>query len=58
MVSPYVLGKTVVMCNDLDTGNTLLIKQYSYRVNPLKLMHMENEIECILKNGIIGPTRK
>ena len=58
MVSPYVLGKTVLMYNDVDTVNTLLIKQYSYRVNPLKLMHMENEIEGMLKNGIIRPTQK
>ena len=37
---PSVPGKTVIAFHEVDTGNALPIKQHSYGVNPVKLMHM------------------
>ena len=50
---PDVPQKTVITFHDVDTGNALPIKQRPYRVNPLKLMHMRNEVDYMLRNGII-----
>ena len=54
---PDVPGKTVIAFHDVDTGNALPIKQHPYRVNPVKLMHMRNDIDCMLQNGIIEPSK-
>ena len=44
---PDVLGKTVIAFHDVNTGKALPIKQHLYRVNPVKLMHMRNEVDYI-----------
>ena len=44
---PDVPGKTVIVFHDVDTGNALPIKQHPYRVNPVKLMHMRNEVDYV-----------
>ena len=49
--------KTVIAFHDVDTGNALPIKQHPYRVNPVKLMHMRNEVDYMLQNGIIEPSK-
>ena len=54
---PDVPGKTTLTSLDVDTGNVLPIKQHPYRVNPVKLMHMRNEVEYMLQNGLIEPSQ-
>jgi len=49
----YVPGKTTVV---VDVGDTPPIKQHPYRVNPVKLK-IRNEIDYMLKNGIIEPSQ-
>ena len=47
---PDVPGKTIVAVHDIDVGNAPPIKQHPYRVNPVKLRLMRNEVEYMLKN--------
>ena len=54
---PDVPGKTTVAVHDIDVGNVPPIKQHPYRVNPVKLRLMRNEVEYMLKNGIIEPSK-
>ena len=54
---PDVPGKTTVAVHDIDVGNAPPIKQHPYRVNPVKLRLMQNEVEYMLKNGIIEPSK-
>ena len=54
---PDVPGKTVTAFHDVDTRNALPNKQHPYRVNPVKLMHMRNEVDYMLQNGIIEPSK-
>ncbi|XP_065894244.1 uncharacterized protein [Dysidea avara] len=54
---PDVPGKTTVTVHDVDVGETSPIKQHPYRVNPVKLKLMRNEIEYMLRNGIIEPSQ-
>ena len=44
---PDVPGKTTLTSHDVDTGDALPIKQHLYRINPVKLIHMRNEVECL-----------
>ena len=46
---PDVPGKTTIAVHDVDVGNTPPIKQHPYRVNPVKLKLMRNEIDYMLK---------
>ena len=48
-----VPGKTSSAIHDVDVGDTPPIKQHPYRVNPMKLKLMRNEIDYMLQNGII-----
>ena len=50
---PDVPNKTSVAFHDVDVGECTPIKQHSYRVNPVKLEHMRNEVDYMLQNGII-----
>ena len=50
---PDVPRKTTVAVHDIDVGDTPPIKQHPYRVNPVKLKILRNEIDYMLKNGII-----
>ena len=42
---PDIPGKTTVAVHDIDVGDTPPIKQHPYRVNPVKLKIMRNEID-------------
>ena len=57
IIFPDVPNVTNVACHDVDVGDTPPIKQYPYRANPLKRKHFKDEIEYMLKNGIIEPTQ-
>ena len=48
---PNVPGKIIVAVHDSDVSNIPHIKQHPYRVN---LMLMRNEVDCMLRNGIIN----
>ena len=48
--------KTNVVLHDVDVGDAKPCKQHPYRVNPLKVQHMEREIKYMLENDIIEPS--
>ena len=54
---PDVPGKTIFTFHDVDIGNALPVKQHPYRINPVKLTYMRNEVEYMLQNGIIEPSQ-
>ena len=54
---PGVPGKTSIAIHDVDVGNTPPIKQHPNRVNPMKLKLMRNEVDYMLRNGIIEPSQ-
>ena len=48
-----VPGQTTVIYHDVDIFDALPIKQHPYRVNPIKLKVMREEIQYMLKHDII-----
>ena len=54
---PDVPGKTTITVHDVDVGDTPPIKQHPYRVNPVKLKFIRNEIDYMIHNGIIEPNQ-
>ena len=53
---PDVPTKTTAVYHDVEIGDALPIKQHPYRVNPLKLDAMREEINYMLENDIIEPS--
>ncbi|CAC5376644.1 unnamed protein product [Mytilus coruscus] len=51
-----VPNKTTAVCHDVDVGDASPIKQHPYRLNPLKLEFMRQEIKYMLDNDIIEPS--
>ncbi|KAL5010971.1 hypothetical protein ScPMuIL_013276, partial [Solemya velum] len=43
--------------HDVDVGDAPPVKQHPYRVNPLKEEHLKKEIQYMLDNDIIEPSR-
>ena len=56
-VFPDVPRRTNVMYHDVDVGDVMPIKQHPYRVNPEKDKKITQEIEYMLENNIIQPSR-
>ena len=56
-VFPEVPTQTTVTLHDVEVGDAHPIKQHPYRINPLKLEVMKKEVEYMLANGIIEPSR-
>ena len=54
---PDVPGKTIAACHDVEVGNAHPIKQHPYRINPIKLAAMREEVQYMLQNGIIEPSQ-
>ena len=52
-VFPDVPRRTSIMKHDVDVGDSLPIKQHSYRMNPEKNRLSEKEIKYMLENDII-----
>ena len=50
---PDVPGKTIAAHHDVDVGDAHPIKQHPYRMNPIKLAAMRQEVQYMLQNGII-----
>ena len=55
-VFPDVPSCTTYIYHDVDVGSALPCKQHPYRVNPVKLQYLCNEVEYMLKNNIIEPS--
>ena len=55
-VFPDVPRQTTLVSHDVDVGDSRLIKQHPYRVNPVKLKAIEKEIDYMLSN-IIEPSQ-
>ena len=56
-VFPDVPTQTTVTLHDVEVGDTHPIKQHPYHINPLKLEVMKKEVEYMLANSIIEPSR-
>ena len=54
---PDVPSRTNAADHDVDVGDHESIKQHPYRVNPLKRAHLKKEIEYMLENNIIEPSK-
>ena len=50
---PDVPGRAECVFHDVDIGNTTPIKQHPYRVNPNKLKFLNEEVDYMLRHGII-----
>ncbi|XP_071824592.1 uncharacterized protein [Apostichopus japonicus] len=56
-IFPDVPSRANAADHDVDVGDHEPIKQHPYRVNPLKRAHLNKEIEYMLKNNIIEPSK-
>ena len=56
-VFPDVPKQTTAMLHDMEVGDASPIKQHPYHINPLKLEVMKKEVEYMLVNGIIEPSK-
>ena len=54
---PDVPGRTNVVMHDVDVGDSAPIKQHPYRANPVKMKHLRKEVEYMLENDIIEPSK-
>jgi len=54
---PDIPGKTTVAVHDVEVGDSPPIKQHPYRVNPVKLKLIRQEVDYMLQNGIIEPSQ-
>ena len=52
-----VPSKTNAADHDVDVGDHEAIKQHPYKVKSLKKAHLNNEIEYMLQNNIIEPSK-
>jgi len=50
---PDVPGRTITPCHDVDVGTTRPVKQHPYQMNPTKLEALRQEVDYMLRNGII-----
>ena len=48
--------KTTLIYHDVDVGNASPIKQNPYRMNPIKMKHLRDEIAYMLEHDIIEPS--
>ena len=56
LLFPDTPGKTMAITHDVDIGDAAPCRQHPYRMNPLKLQHLQSEIEYMLQNDIIEPS--
>ena len=54
---PDVPTRTTVLYHDIDVGAAQPVKQHAYRVNPQKCNYLRKEIEYMLANDIIEPSK-
>ena len=53
---PDTPKRTTAVMHDVDVGSASPCKQHPYRVNPLKLLHLQKEIDYMLENDLIEPS--
>ena len=53
---PDTLGRTTAIMHDVNVNNASPCKQHPYRMSPLKLKHLSDQVEYILHNDIIEPS--
>ena len=53
---PDTPKRTSCVHHDVDVMGATPIKQHPYRVNPVKLKFLRNEVEYMMANGIIEPS--
>ncbi|XP_060708719.1 uncharacterized protein LOC132834020 [Hemiscyllium ocellatum] len=51
------MGRTNAIVHEVDGGNTALIKQHPYRLNPFKARQVRREVEAMLGEDIIEPSQ-
>ena len=56
-LSTDIPGRTSVLFHDVDVSEVNPIKQHPYRLNPLKLQTVRDEVNYMLKNDIISPSQ-
>ena len=56
LLFPDTPGKTTAVTHDVDIEDAAPCRQHPYRMNPLKLQHLQSEIEYMLQNDIIEPS--
>ena len=54
-VFPGSPNRTNVLVHDVNVGNTRPIKQHLYRVSPIKLQKLRQEVQYMLDKDIIKP---
>ena len=56
LLFPDTPGKTTAVIHDVDIEDAAPCRQHPYQMNPLKLQHLQSEIEYMLQNDIIEPS--
>ena len=54
---PDVPKQTDITQHDVDVGNASPVKQHPYRVNPLKAEMIRQEVDYMIRHGIIEPSQ-
>ena len=54
---PDIPTRTDQIYHDVDIEGSKRIKQHPYRMNPMKLQYLREEIQCLLVNDFIEPSR-
>ena len=49
--------RTSMVYHDVDVGESKPIKQYPYRLNPVKMKHFHRELQYMLENDIVEPSK-
>ena len=49
--------KTNAACHDVIVSDVLPIKQHPYRLNPIKLQYLRREVQYMLDNDIVEPSK-
>ena len=56
-VFPNAPNRTNILMHDVDVGDAHPIKQHLYRVNPIKLEKLRQEVQYMLEKDIIEPSQ-
>ena len=54
---PHIPTRTNQLYQDVDIGNAQPIKQHSYRLNPEKQKYLQREVQYLLENDLIEPSK-
>ena len=54
---PDVPSRTDVIFHDVDVGDAKPVKQHPYRMNPEKLCYLQKEVQYLLDNDFIEPSK-